>query len=144
MIDLETIRKKYPGAEAFKFGDSEELSSSLVALVREGKKRATCGALRDFEEGGEAKPVVGRRDVVLDWNDVPQLVIETVSVEITEFQQIGEDFALAEGENETLEGWRRDHKAYFVRNGGFSEDMQLICERFEVVEDLQENQRGEV
>ncbi len=50
------------------------------------------------------------------------------------FAEIDEDFALAEGENDDLEGWRRDHRAYFERNGGWNPDMDLICERFEVVE----------
>ena len=35
----------------FKFGDSEELSDRLIALVREGKKTATCGALREYGPG---------------------------------------------------------------------------------------------
>ena len=46
------------------------------------------------------------------------------------------DFALAEGENDSLEGWRRDHAAYFTRNGGFDPGMMLLCKRFEMVEDL--------
>ena len=44
--------------------------------------------------------------------------------------------ALAEGENDTLEGWRADHEAYFARNGGFDPEMMLVFEQFEVVEDL--------
>jgi uncharacterized protein YhfF len=57
---------KYPGAETFTFGDNRELCDRLLALVRAGKKRATCGALRDFEAGGEAMPAAGRRDISLD------------------------------------------------------------------------------
>ena len=33
-----------------------------------------------------------------------------------------------------LEGWRTSHEAYFARNGGFSPDMWLVCERFTLVE----------
>ncbi|MEO1277180.1 MAG: ASCH domain-containing protein, partial [Pseudomonadota bacterium] len=44
--------------------------------------------------------------------------------------------ALAEGENDSLEGWRADHRAYFERNGGWSPDMMLLCERFRVIEDF--------
>jgi uncharacterized protein YhfF len=35
-----------------------------------------------------------------------------------------------------LAGWRAGHKDYFERNGGFSPDMELVCERFRLVETL--------
>lgn len=131
---LEEVKKRYPEAETFKFGDSQKLSEELLALVRSGKKTATCGALTYFGEGGEAMPVVGRQDIALHWDGSPALVIETVSVEQRRFCDVAEDFALAEGENESLEGWRSDHQAYFERNGGFDPEMMLVCERFKLVE----------
>lgn len=133
---VKKLKERYPGAETFKFGDSEALSNELIALVRSGKKTATCGALRDFEAGKEAMPVVGRRDIALNWDGTPALVIETVAVTIKAFCDVDEDFALAEGENEDIAGWQRDHRAYFERNGGFNPDMKLVCERFRVVEML--------
>jgi len=133
---LETLRARYPGAETFKFGDSPGLSAQLIDLVRQGKKTATCGALRDYESGGEAHPAVGRHDIALNWDDTPALVIETVSLDLVRFCDVTEAFALAEGENETLDGWRADHERYFTRNGGFDPDMMLVCERFRLVEDL--------
>ena len=133
---LKQLQKRYPGAQTFKFGDSARLSAELLALVRAGKKTATCGALRDYPEGSADTPVVGRRDIALEWDDRPALVIETVSVSICRFCDMDEDFALAEGENETLEGWREDHRRYFERNGGFDPEMELLCERFRLVEDL--------
>lgn len=135
-MTLDDLKEKYPGAVTFKFGDGPELSTDLVALVRAGKKTATCGALRDFEAGGEPMPEPGRKDIVLNWDDSPALVIETVDVSIARFYDMSEDFALAEGENEDIDGWRRDHQAYFERNGGFEPDMKLVCERFRLVEDL--------
>ena len=128
--------KKYPGAGSFKFGDSDAMNAELIALVRSGKKTATCGRASDFEPDGEGLPVVGRRDIVTNWDGSPAVVIETLSVERMKFDEIGEDFALAEGENEDYASWRRDHRAYFERNGGWAPDMEMICERFEVVEDL--------
>ncbi|MEO1796890.1 MAG: ASCH domain-containing protein [Pseudomonadota bacterium] len=133
MID---IPAKYAGAETFTFGDSEWLCEALLALVIAGKKTATCGALRDFEAEGEALPVPGRRDIALHWFGRPALVIETVQVETKTFQEVDANFALAEGENETFEGWQRDHRAYFERNGGWSPDMMLVCERFKLIEVL--------
>lgn len=135
-VTLDEAKARYPGAETFTFGDSPELSAALLALVRRGHKTATCGALRDFEAGGEAMPVVGRRDIALEWDGRPGLAIETVEVTQQRFCDVEAEFALAEGENETLEGWQRDHRAYFERNGGWAPDMMLVCERFRVVEDF--------
>lgn len=135
-MKLEDALAKYPGAETFTFGDSQHLCEVLLALVRSGKKRATCGALRDFEGGLETMPVLGRQDISLNWDGTPALVIETVSLERQRFCDVGAEFALAEGENATLEGWQADHRAYFERNGGFDPEMMLLCERFELVEDF--------
>lgn len=135
-MSVETLRQKFPGAETFTFGDSQELCDQLLALVRSGVKTATCGALRDFGDGGEAMPVVGRRDIALNWDGSPALVIETIEVSVMRFRDVPESFALAEGENEDHAGWQRDHMAYFERNGGFDPAMELVCERFKVIEDL--------
>ncbi len=128
--------QKYPGAGSFKFGDSDAMNAALIALVRAREKTATCGKASDFDGEPEALPVVGRRDIVTNWDGSPAVVIETVSVEQMAFDAIGVGFALAEGENEDYDGWRRDHIAYFKRNGGWAGDMEMICERFVMVEDL--------
>lgn len=133
---VEELQAAYPGAETFRFGDNARLSAELIALVRNGRKTGTCGALRSFTEGGEAMPVVGRRDIVLDWDGTPALIVETVSVTVRRFCDVDVDFALSEGENDDLAGWQRDHRSYFERNGGFSPEMELVCERFRLVEDL--------
>lgn len=118
----------------FKFGDLRELCDRLLDLVRSGAKTASCGALRDFE-AGEAMPEVGRRDLALDWDGKPALLIETVEVTILRFRDVPEDFALAEGEGD-FEEWKRGHIAYFTRNGGYDPDMLLVCERFRLIEVL--------
>ncbi len=135
-MTLKDVLTRYPGAQTFKFGDSASMSAELLGLVRAGRKTATCGALRDYPEGSAETPVVGRRDIALEWDGRPALVIETLEVTVSRFCDMTEAFALAEGENETLEGWREDHRRYFERNGGFDPVMELLCERFRLVEDL--------
>ncbi|MEM8555431.1 MAG: ASCH domain-containing protein [Pseudomonadota bacterium] len=129
------LHPKYPEAETFTFGDSRGLCEELLALVRSGEKTATCGALRDFQSGGEAMPVLGRRDIALDWDGQPALVIETTSVAILRYCDVPEEFALAEGEG-TFDFWKTAHREYFTRNGGFDPEMELVCERFKLVEVL--------
>lgn len=128
--------KRYPGAETFTFGDSRALCDDLLARVRAGRKIATCGALRDFEDGGEPLPLVGRKDIALDWDGTAALVIETEEVTVRRFCDVGAEFALAEGENDDLAGWQAGHRRYFERNGGWDPEMKLVCERFRLVEDL--------
>jgi len=134
--DIEALKAAYPGAGTFVFGDSRDLCDALLALVRAGRKRATCAALGDYDADDMPLPEVGRRDIALDWSGRPALVIETVEVTLARFCEVGEAFALDEGEDETLEGWRAGHQAYFERNGGFDPAMMLVCERFRVVQDL--------
>ena len=124
------------GSTTFTFGDSEELCNDLLRLVRSGQKTATCGALHEFGPEGEAMPVVGCRDTALNWDGTPALIIETLEVAQMRFCDVVESFALAEGENDDLEGWRRDHQRYFERNGGFNSEMMLVCERFKLVHDF--------
>ena len=141
-MTLEEARAQFPDAETFTFGDSKELCDWLLKLVREGKKTATCGALRDFGkgrmiDGKEAFPAAGRRDIALNWDGSPALVIETVEVSVRRFCDVDADFALAEGEDDALSGWQAGHRAYFERNGGWTAEMELVCERFKLVRDFE-------
>jgi uncharacterized protein YhfF len=65
------------------------------------------------------------------------LLIESLEVTQRRFCDVDESFALAEGENDDLEGWRRDHQEFFERNGGFDPKMTLVCERFRLVHNYQ-------
>ncbi len=135
MADPVAVPAGYERAHAFSFGDGPALADELLGLVLAGDKTATCGALRDFGDapGQEPMPVVGRRDVVLDGAGRPACAIETTEVTVRRFDEVPVEFADAEGEG-GYEGWRSGHIAYFTRNGGWSADMELVCERFRVIE----------
>jgi len=116
--------------ESFAFGDGPEMADELVGYVLKGLKTATCWSVRDGQQ-----TEVGKRMVAKDGAGRPRAVIETISLEQKRFDEVGLEFALAEGEGfETLDDWRADHRAYFSRNGGFAPDMLLWCERFRVIE----------
>lgn len=134
----QALPAKYTNAKTFSFGDSAALNEQLLALVLSGKKTATCGALRDFGDGPdqEAMPVKGRIDIALDSHGNPSCALETTEVSICRFDDVSEDFALAEGEGDFAD-WRKGHIAFFERNGGWSPDMELVCERFKLVEVFQ-------
>ncbi|WP_308917558.1 ASCH domain-containing protein [Jannaschia sp. LMIT008] len=130
---LAPVLARHPGATPFRFGDGPTLCDALTDLVLSGVKTATCGALRDYPPGDPDRPVVGRRDVACRWDGTPAAVIETIAVTELPFDAVPEAFALAEGEG-TFDEWRAGHVAFFTRNGGWSPDMILLCERFRLVE----------
>ncbi len=134
-LDLETLLKRYPGADTFRFGDTPELVAELTALVRSGKKTATCTHMAELEAGAKP-PEVGRRDIALNFDGSPALVIETLEVRETSFADMSEEMALLEGEDDSLEGWRAGHEEYYRRLGVFDPQMRLIWERFGLVEDF--------
>jgi uncharacterized protein YhfF len=134
-LSLQEIVDANPECETFRFGDGPELCAEILALVRAGKKTATCEATRFYSEDGDAWPKVGRRDIALNWDGTPAVMIETVSVATRRFSEMDEDFVAAQGEFRDLDHWREGYQAYFGRNGGYSEDMKIMCETFKVVED---------
>lgn len=132
---LQQIIDANPEAETFRFGDSPQLCAEILALVRSGQKTATCEAASAYGKGGDAWPEVGRRDIALNWDGTPALMIQTVEVRTRRFSDMDEEFVAAQGEFRDLAHWRAGYEAYFRRNGGFSQDMKIMCERFEMIED---------
>lgn len=132
---LQEIVDENPECETFRFGDSAAMSAQILDLVRSGKKVATCEAARAYSEGGDAWPEVGRRDVALEWDGAPAVMIETVAVETRRFCEMDTAFVAAQGEFVDLEHWRAAYRAYFEATGGFSDDMKIMCETFKLVED---------
>ena len=125
--------------EAWSFGDSPEMADELGRLVTAGTKTATCCSLRGLELDGEPVPETGHLSIVLGGGGEPLCVIETTGVEVKPYNEVGADFARAEGEGDrSLAYWREAHKRFFIREGeasgyAFDETMPLVCERFRVV-----------
>jgi uncharacterized protein YhfF len=122
-----------------KFGDSPELADNLLALVLTGEKTATCSSVWEWEHENEQIPYAGMKSVILNGNDEPKCVIETISIAIKKYSEVDAQFAYEEGEGDrSLEYWRDAHRRYFTRTLSkigkeFTEDMPLVCERFKVV-----------
>lgn len=121
------------------FGTGGEMADELVGLVLAGRKRATAGALWSYEAEGDPVPRPGEFSVVTDGDGRARCIIRTTSVEIVPFDQVGAEFAAAEGEGDlSLDYWREGHWRYFTRElAQFglepTKDMPVVCERFEVV-----------
>ncbi|KHM22684.1 cytoplasmic protein [Klebsiella aerogenes] len=136
MVKLKEIEMKYPGAGAWQMGDSPELASELANLIKKGIKTASCGSFASYQQE-ESAPRIGSYNIILDGQNVPVCVIRLVSLQLVRFCDINEEFARKEGEGDlSLEYWKKEHQRFFIREGHFSEDMELIAEEFEVVEVL--------
>lgn len=136
MVKLREIEMKYPGAGAWQMGDSPELASELANLIKKGIKTASCGSFASYQQE-ESAPRIGSYNIILDGQNVPVCVIRLVSLQLVRFCDINEEYARKEGEGDlSLEYWKKEHQRFFIREGHFSEDMELIAEEFEVVEVL--------
>ncbi|WP_052420860.1 ASCH domain-containing protein [Paraburkholderia ferrariae] len=130
------------------FGDSAELSASLIALIQAGAKRATCSLQDSWTFDGERLPVAGDFEIVMDFGGRPVLVLRTTEVRITAFQDVPAAFAIAEGEGDlSLDSWRREHWRFFLHECArvgrtATQDMPLVCEWFEVVAVLNPDDDG--
>ncbi len=50
MVEVEEIKKKYPGADAWQMGDSPELANELADLIKKGIKTASCGSFASYQQ----------------------------------------------------------------------------------------------
>ena len=125
--------------EVVVFGDSRPMADELLALVLEGRKRATASLLRDYRAGGEPVPAVGDFAVVLDGQGQPRCIRRTTDIEIKPMDAVDDRFAWDEGEGDRTRDWWLDaHRRFFSRQAardGFSmhDGIETVFERFVVV-----------
>ena len=124
--------------ECFYFGSGEQIANELLALVLEGKKRATSSSLWAYEKGGDPLPKPGDLSIVTDFAGEPYCVIETTAVTILPFCEMSYEICSREGEDEVLETWQRAHESCFAAEGrelgfDFTPEMPVVFEDFEVV-----------
>ncbi|GKV68640.1 RNA-binding protein [Sporosarcina sp. NCCP-2716] len=129
-------QEKPQSVSAWHFGASPDY---LAGLVAEGIKTATCSGHIFYELENEPLPTTEDYNIILNSEDKPVVITKTVEVMITPMNKVSEEFAIAEGEGDrTYRYWWEAHEEFF-RNElisierEFSEDMLLVCERFEVI-----------
>lgn len=121
------------------YGDSPELSASLLALIRSGRKRAGTSLLWAIEAEGEALPAPGQIELVVDHLNEPALVCRITEVRVVPFNQVSAEYAAIEGEGDgSLKYWREGHWAFFSREcqriGRVPDErMPVVCSVFEVL-----------
>ncbi|ONK21647.1 RNA-binding protein [Bacillus sp. VT-16-64] len=130
-------KEKPASVSAWQFGADAD---HLAQLVIDGVKTATCSSFVSYEVENEPVPSVGDYSIILNSRDEPVAIIQTVEVDIMPIKNVPEDFAAAEGEGDgTYAYWKHTHVKYFSEELSrmgleFSEDMLLVCERFQLVD----------
>jgi uncharacterized protein YhfF len=125
--------------EAFRFGNTEKMANELAALVVSGGKTATSNLLWALEQEQQPVVQVGDYSIVTDWEHRPVCIIQTTEVNIVPFRDIDAQFAYDYGEGERTLVWLKHHLwDYYVQECAFigrqaTEEMPLVCERFQVV-----------
>lgn len=124
---------------AWHFCNNQPAADQLAELVLKGVKRATASSLWSLQAEREAIPQVGDVSIITDWNGKAKCIIKTILLETVPFNEVTEDFAVAEGEGDkSLEYWRKVHHEVFSQELSelgfkFSEEMPVLCEQFEVI-----------
>ncbi|WP_144512529.1 ASCH domain-containing protein [Bacillus sp. FJAT-22090] len=130
-------KEKPKSVSAWQFGGSPD---ELAQLVIDGVKSATCSGHIFYEIEKEPLPKVDDYSIVLNSKDQPVCIIRTSEVTIVPMNKVTEEFAYAEGEGDrSYEYWKRVHIDFFTDALGevgldYSEDMLLVCERFELID----------
>lgn len=130
-------KEKPHTVNAWQFGADPD---HLAQLVIAGIKTATCFGLIFYEIENEPLPAVHDYSIILSSKDEPVAIIKTVEVKKMPMNQVPEEFAIAEGEGDrTYRYWKEAHEKFFTKELSdfglkYSEDMMLVCERFELID----------
>ena len=125
--------------EAFQIGVGRSMADQAAQLVLDGIKTATSDLIWHMEWNHKPRWHVGDHHILLDGSWRPVCVLRTTELEEKRFCDIDADFARDYGEGpRTLEWWREHVFAWYAAECTQigvepSEEMPLLCERFEVV-----------
>lgn len=107
-------------------------ANQLVELVLEGKKTATTYLYEDDEKYKE-----NDISILTDINGNDVCLIQTKKIIITTFKNITWDLAVLEGENNSLDDWRKENYNFFKKiTPSFNKDTKVVFEIFEMINKL--------
>lgn len=115
------------------------MANELLALVLNGRKRATASSVAEYQADEESLPQVGDLQIVVDGSGHPRVVIESTDIRIGPLSSVSDEFAYDEGEGDrSREYCLKVHTNCFQRSlpvigVDFTPDMQTVFERFVVV-----------
>ena len=137
------------GLARWGFADPGELRDALTAAALDGRKTTTASLLVEYEIDGDPLPVVGQRDVLIDSQERPVAIVETVGCRIVRLADVDDRHAIDEGEGYAdAAEFRVAHERYWngtidrIRLGlgdpsfALTDDTMIVLERLRIVERL--------
>ena len=131
------------------FAQPGPLRDKLTALALAGTKTTTAGLLVEYQIEGEAIAVVGERQILIDSEDRPVAIVETVGIRVVRLADVDDQHAIDEGEGyANAHEFRVAHERYWnghidqIRAGlgdlsfQITDDTEVVLERFRIVEEL--------
>ena len=104
---------------------------------------ATSSLVREYEVEGDALPAIGDLGIVVDSNEAPPFLIETIDVQVVPLRDVPLSHAIAEGEGfNPVEEWRVGHlrfwscsemQAELGENFAVDDNTFVVLESFTVV-----------
>ena len=141
-------RSADPELDAWGFAFPGPLRDELTALALDGAKTTTAGLFAEYEVDGDVVSAPGAREVLLDSDEHPVAIIETVESRIVRLADVDDRHAIDEGEGYAdAAAFRVAHERFWnghiddlrTRIGpGFTidDDTLVVLQRFRVVERL--------
>ena len=129
------------------FAEPGPLRDKLTALALAGTKTTTAGLLVEYEIEGETIAAAGERQILIDSDNRPVAIVETVTLRIVRLADVDDQHAIDEGEGyANAHDFRVAHERYWngsidrIRAGlgdpsfQITDDTPVLLERFRVVE----------
>jgi uncharacterized protein YhfF len=122
-----------------RFGDTENMTNALTALILSGEKTITATTPWSFAREAERRPYEGGYSVMLDGKGAPAGLLRTTLLRTLPFDDVTEEYSQFEGKPvRPLAAWRQVHQDFFNRTLAplgkkWSADMPVTLEKFAVV-----------
>jgi uncharacterized protein YhfF len=129
--------ERIDGLRTIEFGNPGKSRDTILDFLFNGNKRATAGLLeQDYLAEGEEIEAVGEFLVVVGNELEPLGKIKITRVEIVRFDEVSDEFALAEAEGDLSgDDFRNSHRAFWEGCGyEIRDDSQVVCAYFDLIE----------
>jgi uncharacterized protein YhfF len=124
------------GHRLIEFGDDAEMRDRLLDFVFNGNKRATAAMLDyDYEED-EPVEALGEIFIVVGNEKEPVGKIQVTRVDVVRFDEVPDEFALAEAEGDlTGDDFRKSHREFWEGCGyEVKPESMVVCMYFDLIE----------
>jgi uncharacterized protein YhfF len=129
--------ERIDGHRTIEFGNPGTSRDTILDFLFHGNKRATAGLLEhDYVAEGEPVEHVGEILVVVGNENEPLGKIQITRVEIVRFDEVSDEFALAEAEGDMSgDDFRKSHREFWEACGyEVKPDSQVVCAYFDLIE----------